>query len=216
MLQYTKGTLKTALQDWNTNSDPTFVAHLDEIIRRGEIMLDRVLDLNNQEESSQTTTAATVAEVWKPADLINEKLVVITVAGVTKQLRKRSRAWIELYNQDGTLGVPLYYMEFDALRWFVAPIPDAAYLITVHGNHLIESLADGSDGTTTWYSTFTPEALYYACSVEACEFLKNYAKKAQNEQDLVKRGSAFIAQSKKLKYDDAEEMVKQRLAAPQG
>jgi len=199
MLQYTKGTLKTALTSWNTNSDPDYVATLDEIIRRGELIVVRALDIENMDSVNDTTTSATVPQVWKPINMIYERVVVISVAGVTKQLRKRSRAWIELYNQDATNGEPKYYSEFDEQRWQMAPIPNNAYLVTVHGQYLLESLADGSDGATTWMSTNIPDILFYACSIAACDFLKHYAKKADNESNFGKLARDFVNNAKTLR-----------------
>lgn len=215
MLQYTKGTLKSALEEWNVNSDPEFESRLDEIIRRGEIICYRTLDLDNLDSVNDTTTQPTEPQVWKPLNMIDERVVVISIDGVTRQLRKRSRAWVELCNQDQTQGDPVYYAEWDEQRWFLAPIPDTAWLITVHGEYLPESIADGDDNSTTWLSTYVPDILYYACAIEACEFLKFWAKKAQNQADFAMRAHDFTATARNLQRADNEDLSGNRMNANQ-
>lgn len=216
MFQYTKATLRAALLDWNTNSNAEYVAALDDIIQRGELRLSRLLDLDNLDGVLTTTTAGTVPEVFKPANLVNERVLVLDPgAAANVQLQKRSRAWIEAMNATGAQGVPRYYGEFDtadedSARWFVAPIPDAAYLIFVHGNFSPASIVDGSDGTVTWFSRRVPDLLFLACSVEANEYLKYWAKKAANEAELAEKAAAFLGVAANLTRADTEDLLGQR------
>jgi hypothetical protein len=184
MLQYTQTSLHTALTLWNVNSDPDFANTLPEIVRKGEIRCARALDLDLLDSATTAVTAAGVTTVTKPATLIYERTVTINVGGVDKVLVKRGRAWVKLMNASGTQGTPEYYCENDLTTWALAPIPLGIYTVTVQGNYLLNSIEDGPGSTVTWFSTQVPDLLYWACSIEACEFLKAWAKKAQNEADF--------------------------------
>lgn len=178
MFQYTKETLKAHLQQWvegnGADADETFIDDLDEIIQRGELRCMRDLDLSSFDYVLDTTTSGTVPEVFKPGELVAERLVVISVDGRKSQLQKRSRAFIEAMNRDGTYGTPKYYGEWDEDRWFLAPIPADAWIIYVHGEYRPVSLVDGDDANTTWLSTRFPDILAAACSIEAAQQLRNW------------------------------------------
>ena len=214
MFQYTKASLKTHLQLWvegnGADADDAFIAALDEIIQRGELRLARGVDLDNLDYVLTTTTAGTVPEVFKPAELVNERLLSISIAGRKTPLLKRSRAFIEAMNRDDGAGTPRYYGEFDEDRWFVAPIPAAAYLIYVHGNWRPASIVDGNDANTTWFSTRIPDLLASACSIEAASELKFWTLKALQEAEYTAKLAAFRGIAANLKRADYEDILKGR------
>lgn len=213
MLQYTQTSLHTALTLWNVNSDASFVATLPEIVKRGEIRLARALDLDSQDTFETTVTAASTLLVVKPTSpqvLINERAVSVNVGGQELPLVKRSRAWVQLYNKTNATGTPKYYAESDETHWAMAPIPAGVYTVTVHGSYTFASIEDGAGSSTTWFSTQVPDLLYYACSIEACEFLKAWAKKAQNEADFGKGVVEFTGIARNLQRADNEDLNSNR------
>lgn len=215
MLQYTRDTLRTALTQWNVNSDPLFVATLPEIVKRGEIRLSRLLDLDNLDSKETTVTVASTLAVAKPTSplaLIDERVVTINVASQELPMLKRSRAWVQMYNKTtANTGTPKYYAELSETQWAFAPIPAGVYTVTVHGNYCFASIEDGAGGGTTWFSTQVPDLLYYACSIEACEFLKAWAKKAQNESDLAQGVQLFTGTARNLQRSDIEDIIANRM-----
>ena len=213
MLQYTQTSLHTALTLWNVNSDPDFAATLPEIVKRGEIRLSRVLDLDNLDTSNTSvSTAAATATVTKPATLINERAVTVNAASKDTLLIKRSRAWVKLYNSSLAQGTPKYYCETSETLWTLAPIPAGVYPLTIQGNFIFASIEDGAGSSVTWFSTQVPDLLYYACSIEACEFLKAWAKKAQNEADLMVGVTQFTGIARNLQRADSEDIVGSRMS----
>lgn len=170
MLSYTKATLKEKLQSWNLNSAPEFVDELDEIIQRGELALMRAIDFDPLISENDTTTETATGEVFKPDNLLHETELWITVSGVRTPLLKRSRAWIKMCSQ--TAGTPKYYCELDTARWEVGPPALTLYLISVVGQYAPESIVDGDDDGTSYFSTVMPDLLYHACAIEATAFLK--------------------------------------------
>jgi hypothetical protein len=208
---YTKASLKTHLNSWvegnGTDADAEFIAALDEIIQRGEARLYRDLDLDSLDSVVQTTTADTVPEVFKPENLVSERLVVISISGVKRQLLKRSRAWIEAMNRADANAAPVYFGEYDEDRWFLAPIPNGAYLIYVHGIYRPASIVDGSDSNTTWFSTRFPDVLAAACDIEAARKLKNWSRVAASEAEYIGKLDNVLAQTKNLKRADVEDII---------
>ena len=211
MLQYTQTTIQSSLQTFNVNSDPAFATNLPEIIRKGELRLARFLDLDNLDTmDTSVSTAASTVTVTKPVTLIDERVVEVTVAGVTTFVNKRSRAWVDNYNKAGGTGTPKYYAERSETAWALAPIPTGVYGMTIHGNFTFASIMDGAAGATTWFSTQVPDLFYLACSIEACEYLKAWAKKAQNQDDFNKLGNEFVSTARNLQRADVEDIIGMR------
>lgn len=214
MLQYTKASLKSHIVFWiegnGVDADEEFVAALDEIIQQGERQVMTDLDLDALDSVQQTTTSGTAAEVFKPENLVSERVVIITIAGVKRTLDKRHRAFVELMNAEGILGAPAYFAEFDESRWFVAPVADADYLIDVHGIYRPVSITDGNDSNTTWLSTRYPELLSAACDLFACRNLKFWGRAAAAEAEYAQKLKGLKGQSKALQRADIEDIVSGR------
>lgn len=215
MLQYTQATLHTALTLWNTNSDPDFAATLPEIVRRGEIRLSRALDLDALDTvNTAVSTAAATATVTKPATLIDEGSVSVTVSGAKSALIKRSRDWIELYNRTSSIqGTPKYYCDTNETTWTLAPVPAGVYPLTIQGNFLLTSIEDGSSSAVTWFSTQAPDLLYHACSIEALDFLKAWARKDREVQEFGQGVALFTGIARNLQRTDYEDTANNRQSA---
>ena len=70
-----------------------------------------------------------------------------------------------------TTGSPRYYSSFDVLNFIVAPTPDSSYAVELHYYYRPASITTDDSGTT-WIATNAPDALLYACLVEAYTFMK--------------------------------------------
>ena len=66
--------------------------------------------------------------------------------------------------------------------FIIAPTPDSSYAVELHYYYRPASLTTDDSGTT-WISTNAPDALLYACLVEAYTFMKG-------ETDLIQLYSA--------------------------
>lgn len=212
MLSYTKATLKDHLSAWvegnGAQADEDFVNALDEIIQSGEVKLSRDLDLDSLDSVSTVSTVASAAEVFKPDNLIAERLLVVVDGdGKKKSLVKRGRAYIEELNSEDEEGVPQFYSEFDEDRWFFAHVPDDIYLVFVHGDFTPASIVDGDDDTTTWFSTRVPDLLALACESEAARYLKFWAKKAEADASYTAKLDNARAITANLQRSDIEDIV---------
>jgi hypothetical protein len=205
MLSYTKGTLKEALMLWNRNSAPQFEAELDHIIRRGELALFRAIDSAPMLDQNDTSTAALSEEVFKPSNLLRETALWVTVDGTRYPLLKRSPSWIKYVST--TPGRPRYYAERDTERWHVAPPAADAYLIEVDGEYAFESITDGNDDSTSYFSTTMPDLLYTACAIEACEFLKFWDHKDKLLLEFGAKVAIFRGDNANMEKTDAEDRL---------
>ena len=86
-----------------------------------------------------------------------------------------------------TTGSPIYYAQFDISNFIVAPTPSSDLSVELHYFYRPTSLTTDSSGTT-WISTNAPDALLYACLVEAYIFMKG-------EADLVQLYSGRYAEA---------------------
>ena len=98
-----------------------------------------------------------------------------------------------------TTGSPRFYSSFDVDTFIVAPTPDTSYAVELHYYYRPASLTT-VDSETTWISTNAPDALLYACLVEAYTFMKG-------ENDLIQLYTArFTEAMSRLKiYGEAQE-----------
>lgn len=208
--QYTKATLKSALQSFNEDDSTEFVAALDDIIRLGEARLAKRLDLDALDSTATVMTAANSPEVTKPSNLIVDRLIIVDTTEVKLAVHRRSRGWVELYNTDDEQGVPRYYSDLDEERWMIAPRAAQELELTVHGLYRPESIIDEDDGGTTWFSTRVPELLLLACSIDALEFLKSWGKKAAQEADFEAQAASWLKIAAPLQRSDIEDIVGNR------
>lgn len=70
-----------------------------------------------------------------------------------------------------TLGIPLYYADYDYNHWYIAPTPDFAYPIQI-GFYQNEQQIDEQLQTNFLISN-APELIFYASLLEAQPYIKN-------------------------------------------
>jgi hypothetical protein len=70
-------------------------------------------------------------------------------------------------------GTPKYFGVWDQNTFYVAPTPSQNYIVELGFIYRPEQLS--STNTTTWISTNAPEALFYACMIQAYSYLKGPA-----------------------------------------
>ena len=110
--------------------------------------------------------------------------------------------FIQEYNPNpSTTGSPKYYASYDVDTFIVGPTPDSNYTVELHYFYRPASLTTDNSGTT-WISTNAPDALLYACLIEAYTFMKG-------EADLLKvYDSRLVEALSRLKvYGEGQENV---------
>jgi len=114
-----------------------------------------------------------------PSDLLTHRYMMITNAqGDQIFLDFRDTSFMKEYWADGTAtGVPKYYSVWDQNTFYVAPTPNASF--TVELGYIYRPTQLSSTNTTTWISNNAPEALLYACLIQAYSYTKGPAEMMQ-------------------------------------
>lgn len=107
-----------------------------------------------------------------PNDILTHRYMILTSAGGDQIfLDFRDTSFMKEYWPDGTVtGVPKYYSVWDQNTFYVAPTPSASFAVEL--GYIYRPAQLSSTNTTTWVSINAPEALLYACLVQAYSYTK--------------------------------------------
>tara|TARA_R100001015_G_C4617162_1_gene173387 strand:+ start:395 stop:1042 length:648 start_codon:yes stop_codon:yes gene_type:complete len=172
-MSFTLTTLKQSIQDWTENDETTFVNELDFIIKNAEERILKSVDLDFFRKNVEGGLTTGNKFLQKPSDyLATFSLSYINSSSENVFLLQKDVNFIQQYTPNPTTtGSPIYYSSFDVDNFIVAPTPDADYVAELHYYYRPASLTTDDSGTT-WISTNAPDALLYACLIEAYSFMK--------------------------------------------
>lgn len=121
-----------------------------------------------------------------PSGILTHRYMMITVSGDQIFLDFRDTSFMKEFWPDGSAtGVPKYYSVWDQDTFYVAPTPNSGYVVEL--GYIYRPVQLSSTNPTTWISINAPEALLYACLVQAYSYTKgpldllNYFKSAYKE-----------------------------------
>ena len=200
-MSFTLTTLKQSIQDWTQNSETTFVNELDFIIVNAEERIFKVVDLDYFRKNVTGGLTTGNKFLQKPSDyLATFSLSYVNSSSENVFLLQKDVNFIQEFTPNpSTTGSPRYYSSFDVDNFIVAPTPDSDYSAELHYYYRPASITTDDSGTT-WIATNAPDALLYACLVEAYTFMKG-------ETDLLQLYTArFTEAMSRLKvYGEAQE-----------
>ncbi len=175
-MSFTLTTLKQSIQDWTQNSESTFVGELDFIIKNAEERIFKVVDLDYFRKNVTGSMSSSNQFLQKPSDyLASFSLSYVNASSENVFLLQKDVNFIQEYNPNpATTGSPKYYASFDVDNFIVGPTPDSNYTVELHYFYRPASITTDDSGTT-WLSENAPDALLYACLVEAYTFMKGEA-----------------------------------------
>lgn len=102
-------------------------------------------------------------------------MTLTTTAGQKQPMYLRKLEYLSSYAPDITaLDTPLYYADYDADHWFVAPTPSAAFAFETLCYTRLPPLA--SDNQTNWLTQNAPNAMIYGTLKQTAPFLKDDAR----------------------------------------
>jgi hypothetical protein len=106
-----------------------------------------------------------------PSDILTHRYLMITSGTDQIFLDFRDTSFMKEYWSNGaTTGVPKYYSVWDQNTFYIAPTPNASFAVELGYIYRPEQLS--STNNTTWISTNAPEALFYACLIQAYSYTK--------------------------------------------
>ena len=171
-MSFTLTTLKQSIQDWTENDETTFVNELDFIIKNAEERILKSVDLDYFRKNVTGGLTTGNKFLQKPSDYLATFSLSYVKNSSNVFLLQKDVNFIQEYTPNPTTtGSPIYYSSFDIDNFIVAPTPDADYVAELHYYYRPASLTTDNSGTT-WISTNAPDALLYACLIEAYSFMK--------------------------------------------
>jgi hypothetical protein len=106
-----------------------------------------------------------------PSDILTHRYLMVKVNDDQIFLDFRDTSFMKEYWPDGTeTGVPKYYSVWDQNTFYVSPTPAQSYDVELGYIYRPAQLSSGNP--TTWISTNAPEALLYACLIQAYSYTK--------------------------------------------
>jgi len=133
------------------------------------ILRDIDLDVFKLEVTANMTTGNKFLSA--PSDILTHRYLMITSAGNQIFLDFRDTSFMKEYWADGSAtGIPKYYSVWDQNTFYVAPTPNADFAVEL--GYIYRPAQLSASNTTTWISTNAPEALLYACLIQAYSYTK--------------------------------------------
>ena len=187
-MSFTLTTLKQSIQDWTENDETTFVGELDFFIKNAEERIFKSVDLDYFIKNATGVMTSGNKFLQKPSDFLASNSLSYVKNSENIFLLHKDVNFIQEYTANpATTGSPIYYAQFDVNNFILAPTPDSNYSVEIHYYYRPASLTTDDSGTT-WISTNAPDALLYACLIEAYTFMKG-------ENDLIQLYNSRYAEA---------------------
>ena len=134
------------------------------------ILRDIDLDVFKKEVTGTMTTGNKFLSA--PSDILTHRYMILTPAnGDQIFLQFRDTSFMKEYWADGSdTGTPKFYSVWDQNTFYVAPTPNANFSVEL--GYIYRPAQLSSTNTTTWVSNNAPEALLYACLIQAYSYTK--------------------------------------------
>jgi len=188
-MSFTLTTLTASIQEWTQNDESTFVAEIPFFIRNAEERIFKVVDLDYFRKNVTGSMSSSNQFLQKPSDyLASFSLSYVNASSQNVFLLQKDVNYIQEFNPNpSTTGSPRFYSSFDIDNFIVAPTPDSSYHVELHYFYRPASITTDDSGTT-WIGTNAPDALLYACLIEAYTFMKG-------ETDLIQLYTARFTEA---------------------
>ena len=187
-MSFTLTTLKQSIQDWTENDETTFVGELDFFIKNAEERIFKSVDLDYFIKNVTGVMTSGNKFLQKPSDFLASNSLSYVKNSENIFLLHKDVNFIQEYTANpATTGSPIYYAQIDVNNFILAPTPDSNYSVEIHYYYRPASLTTDNSGTT-WISTNAPDALLYACLIEAYTFMKG-------ENDLIQLYNSRYAEA---------------------
>tara|TARA_R110000868_G_scaffold354563_2_gene615874 strand:+ start:1054 stop:1710 length:657 start_codon:yes stop_codon:yes gene_type:complete len=164
--------LVTSIRNYTEVDSNVFSASvIDTFILMAENRILRDIDLDVFKVEATGTTTTGNKFLSAPSSILTHRYLMANIGGEQVFLPFRDTSFMKEYWPDGAAtGQPKYYSVWDQDTLYLAPTPDDDY--TVEIGYIARPTQLSSTNTTTWVSTNAPEALLYACLVQAYSYTK--------------------------------------------
>ena len=150
-------------------------AVINTFITMAENRILRDIDLDVYKKESIGSMTSGNRFLTSPTDILTHRYMFITVGTDKVYLDFRDTSFMrEFWPNPSLTGVPKYYAVWDQDTFNIAPTPNANYVVEIGYIYRPEQLSAANP--TTWISTNAPEALLYACLIQAYSYTKGPAE----------------------------------------
>mgnify|MGYP001397531477 CR=1 FL=1 len=165
--------------DSNGLSDST----ISVIVQNTENRIYREINIDAYKLYASAVTIAGTSTISVPSGLRNIRYVeMIDSSGNVSNLLEKDSSYLAEYienpNSTTLRSEPKYWANFNAITWFVAPVPNTSYAINIA--YYAQPVTITSSATSTSYiSTYAQDLLLYGSLVETYKYLKGPADMIQ-------------------------------------
>jgi len=153
------------------NSNVFTESVINTFITMAENQILREIDLDVFKLEATANMSSGNKFLTAPSDILTHRYMMITSNSNQIFLDFRDTSFMKEYWPNGaTTGTPKYYSVWDQNTFYIAPTPDANYVVELGYIYRPAQLSPATP--TTWISTNAPEALLYACLIQAYSYTK--------------------------------------------
>jgi hypothetical protein len=153
------------------NSNVFTAAVINTFITMAENQILREIDLDVFKLEVTGNMTSGNKFLTAPTDILTHRYMMITSGSDQVFLDFRDTSFMKEYWPNGaTTGVPKYYSVWDQNTFYIAPTPNANFVVEL--GYIYRPTQLSSTTPTTWISNNAPEALLYACLVQAYSYTK--------------------------------------------
>jgi hypothetical protein len=176
----TYDSLTSLVLQYLERTDPAVVAFIPQAIMLAEFEIAQNIKTLGQ-MAVMYSFMNSGAVIPKPARWRKTVSMTVSTDLLSNQDRQpvllRKLEYLNYYSPDSNVsGVPLYYADYDAEHWLVAPPPNAQYYFEVLYYARLEPLS--SQNQTNWLTQNAPNAMIYGTLKQTAPFLKDDARLA--------------------------------------
>lgn len=158
-------------------SDPAVVAFLPTAITLAEFEIAQNIKTLGQMIVADSTMSIGNPVIAKPARWRKTVSMTVTTATGKQPVLLRKLEYLNNYWPNVTAtATPLYYADYDADHWFIAPTPDSAYAFETLCYTRLAPL--DSNSQTNWLTQNAPNAMLFGTLKQTAPFLKDDARLA--------------------------------------
>jgi len=144
---------------------------INTFITFAENRILRDIDLDVFKKESSATLTSGNKFLTAPSDILTHRYMMVTVSGEQVFLDYRDTSYMKEYWPEGSsTGVPKYYSVWDQNTFYLAPTPNSNYGVEL--GYIYRPTQLSSANQNTWISDNAPEALFYACLIQAYSYTK--------------------------------------------
>jgi len=195
-----------------TNVDANVFSNsvIDTFITMAENRILRDIDLDVFKKESTGTMTTGNRFLASPSDILTHRYMFITVGTDKVYLDFRDTSFMrEFWPNPSLTGVPKYYAVWDQDTFNIAPTPNENYVVEL--GYIFRPAQLSAANPTTWISTNAPEALLYACLIQAYSYTKGPAEMLgyfDNSYKLAIQGLGIEQQGRRRRDEFRDGMIR--------